>query len=156
MDFVHLLQDPHDAVGSREVESSDPSWKQVAVERYKSSGFSELKDFMFEQFFEQHEDSVHSMELPFPDLPPLYATENVPIEQTVIHMHLFLRNSHWYVAEYSPEKEIFFGYTILNGDTQMAVWGYISLEELKSIDLHGVKVERDLSWEPKAFSEIGR
>ena len=109
---------------------------------------------MFEQYFEQFEDKIHSLDMPFPPLPPLYATENISLEETMIQMHLSIGRSHWYVAEYSPEERIFFGYAILNGDTWNAEWGYSSLDELMEQDFNGLKVERDFSWEPKKFKKI--
>ncbi len=109
---------------------------------------------MFELFCEEFEDSIRSTEVPFPPIPQLYATENIPIEQKEIHLHFFIRNSHWYIAEYDPEERLFFGYTILNGDTWNAEWGYTSLDELLSIDLRGIRVERDLAWKRKPFCTI--
>ena len=43
-----------------------------------------------------------------------------------------LGTSSFYFSEWDGEDELF-GYTILNGDTQMSEWGYTSLEELKNI-----------------------
>lgn len=42
-----------------------------------------------------------------------------------------LGNSSFYFSEWDGKDE-FFGYAILNGDTQMSEWGYTSLEELKN------------------------
>ena len=42
-----------------------------------------------------------------------------------------LGNSSFYVSEWDGNDE-FFGYTVLNGDTQNSEWGYTSLEELKN------------------------
>ena len=42
-----------------------------------------------------------------------------------------LGNSSFYVSEWDGNDE-FFGYTVLNGDTQNSEWGYASLEELKN------------------------
>ena len=36
----------------------------------------------------------------------------------------------------------------------MAEWGYSRLDEMLSTDIHGLKVERDLSWEAKQFGAI--
>lgn len=132
----------------------EPAWKIVAEERFNEFQHSDLKKFMFEQYFEQFEDTVHSLDIPFPQLPRLYATEDIPLDETVIHMHLSLGRSHWYVSEYSPEKRIFFGYAMLNGDTWNAEWGYTSLDELLDQNVQGLKIERDFSWEPKPFGQI--
>lgn len=42
-----------------------------------------------------------------------------------------LGNSSFYVSEWDGNDE-FFGYTVLNGDTQNSEWGYTSLKELKN------------------------
>ena len=33
-------------------------------------------------------------------IPRLYATENVPAKDKIIHMHFFLASSDWYIAEF--------------------------------------------------------
>jgi len=41
------------------------------------------------------------------------------------------------------------------GDMQNAEWGYISFNELKSIQLTGgFEVDNDLYWEPKPASDV--
>lgn len=137
-------------------DEQQPAWKRVASERFDKSGHTDLKEFMFEMFFEEFEDAIQSMTLPIPsDIPDLYGTEEVPLDEKVIHLHYFLRDTHLYVAEYCPERRLFFGYTILAGDLQMAEWGYTSLDdEFFSLDIHGLKAERDLSWEAKPFGQI--
>lgn len=100
-------------------------------------------------------------------LPGLYETEDIPMLEKIIHMHLFCGNADWYIAEYDKENNLFFGFANL-GDIEMAEWGYISLDELKEIKVkipvtlqnagitgHGtVEVDRDLHWKPKKFKEI--
>ena len=66
-------------------------------------------------------------------LPRLYDSEKTPAQETSIHMHFFLGGCDWYMAEYSPEERIFFGYAILNGDLHNAEWGYMSFGELRSV-----------------------
>lgn len=86
-------------------------------------------------------------------IPRLYETENIPAEEKLIYHHFFIGAPHWYAAEFDGE-DIFFGYAILNGDTQNAEWGYFSLQELKSVKIGPLRVEVDCSWEVKRFSEI--
>lgn len=87
-------------------------------------------------------------------LPGLYATEEAPVEDKTILMHFFLAGSDWYIVEYDGE-DLFFGFTVLNGDTFNAEWGYISFSELKKIWIKpGLEVERDLHWRPQPFSEV--
>jgi len=75
----------------------------------------------------------------------------------VIHLHFFIGGCDWYIAEYSPEEDLFWGYAILNGDTEMAEWGYISFKELRELVVGpGIEVDRDLHWEPRAAGEISK
>ena len=84
-------------------------------------------------------------------IPKLYATEKQGLDQKLIHAHFFYGDSDWYIAEYDASKENrAFGYTILNGDRQMAEWGYISIDELSAIK----GVELDFYWEPKTLPQI--
>ena len=49
---------------------------------------------------------------------------------------------------------MFFGYDVLNGDYGNAEWGYFSLAELQSTNIHGIHIDRDLYWQPMPFGEI--
>ena len=46
--------------------------------------------------------------------------------------HYRLRETHIYICEFDGE-DLFFGYTVLNGDLENSEWGYSSLSEIKSI-----------------------
>lgn len=87
-------------------------------------------------------------------LPKMYSTEKIPLNDKIIKMHFFMGGSDWYIAEYNPEDRIFFGYAVLNGDWEMSEWGEISLDELESIKVRGIEIDRDLHWSPKKFKEI--
>ncbi len=88
-------------------------------------------------------------------MPPLYTNENTKLEDIMIHMHFFFGGSDWYMAEYSQEDRIFFGYTILNGDYQNSEWGYTLYDELRNIRIPpGFEIDRDLHWEPTKVSDI--
>lgn len=69
-------------------------------------------------------------------IPKLYETENVPLQKKLIYLHFFIGGSDWFVAEYDGD-DLFFGFAILNGDLQMAEWGYVSFSELKSTKVQG-------------------
>lgn len=56
-----------------------------------------------------------------------------PVMDKIAKMHFFYGESHWYIFDYTPKDNLFFGYAILNGDTQMSEAGYISVDDLKSI-----------------------
>ena len=100
-------------------------------------------------------------------LPRLYETEEIPLQEKMIHMHFFLAGCDWYIAEYDKEENLFWGYAILNGDTEMAEWGYISYQELKELKVRAIikgipgaecrgffEVDRDVHWKPTRASEI--
>ena len=87
-------------------------------------------------------------------LPSLYATEEIHPKDKKILMHLFIGGCDWYIAEYNSKSQIFFGFAVLNGDLQMAEWGYFSLDELRAIDVHGVQVDRDLHWNPRPAGQV--
>ncbi len=89
-------------------------------------------------------------------LPSLYATETVPLEEKLIQMHFFLGGSDWYVAEYDANDRLFFGYAILNNDLENAEWGYISYDELRSVSVRGLEVDRDLHWQPRTAIQVDK
>jgi hypothetical protein len=92
------------------------------------------------------------------DIPALYSTEEVALRDKVIHLHYFLGDCDWYIAELDPATGLAFGYAILHGDEYGAEWGYSSTVEMESLKLSigdfDTIVERDLDWQAKSFSEI--
>ena len=87
-------------------------------------------------------------------VPALYATEHIPVENKTIHCHFFLGECHWFIVE-TDHADTMFGFCILNGDLAMAEWGYVSLEDLKSIKVNGmIEVEYDCYWKPKPASDV--
>ena len=92
-------------------------------------------------------------------LPPLYSTENLRLDETVVHLHFFCAPAcDWLLMEYDPQEELAFGWACLN-DTQNAELGYFSLRELADLlvrtrDGVPVVVERDLHWTPRPFSQV--
>ncbi len=91
-------------------------------------------------------------------IPKLYETENVPLKDKEIHLHFFMGNCDWYVAEYDGE-DLFWGFAILNNDLQSAEWGYISFSELKSIKINEwleVDCELEEVWRVKRAIEIDK
>lgn len=92
------------------------------------------------------------------NLPRLYETEHIPAEDKIIPVKLFMPGTAttWYLAEYNPEEQLAFGYAVLNGDLQMAEWGYISIAEVAALRLPWADLppERDLHWRPTRFGDI--
>ena len=71
-------------------------------------------------------------------------------------MHFFLGGCDWYASEYSQNERIFFGYAILNDDLLNSEWGNFSLDELRSINIRGLEVDRDLYWKPCKALEVDK
>jgi hypothetical protein len=76
-------------------------------------------------------------------IPRLYETESIPLKEKQIHLHFFIADCDWYVAEFDG-NDMFWGFAILNNDYFNAEWGYFCLSELKSINLHGIEIECEL------------
>lgn len=106
------------------------------------------------------------------EVPPLYATESVLLEDKRFVLHYFTSSADWWLVELDPEQWLGFGFVNL-GDPQNAEWGYVSLVELgelylpgqmhtKELDDGGTRVwiqpptvvERDLYWEPKLAGDV--
>ena len=87
-------------------------------------------------------------------IPKFYSSEEVPLKEKMIYMHFFIGGCDWYAAEYSPEERCFFGFAILNSDYEMAEWGYFSLDELASLKVKFLEVDKDCFWTPKKACEI--
>jgi len=89
-------------------------------------------------------------------IPELYATEDIPIPEKVIHLHFFIGGCDWFIAEYD-NNDLFWGFAILNNDDENAEWGYISFKELQAIKVNRwLEIDCDLHWKPRKASEIDR
>ena len=89
------------------------------------------------------------------NLPSMYETEGIPIEDKIVRVKFFTPwgNTTWYVVEYDSNTKEFFGYVQTNPlDSE---WGYFSLIELENLrGPFGLKVERDMHFDPKKFGDI--
>jgi hypothetical protein len=58
------------------------------------------------------------------EVPELYETEKVPIEEKIIHQRYQIKEIgfYWLLAELDPKENMAFGYANLNDD-EMAEWG---------------------------------
>lgn len=87
-------------------------------------------------------------------IPPLYSKEHVRLEEKMIHAKFFFPagNWTWFVTEGEEEDGDFrmFGFVIRFEKE----WGYFSLNELESIEVRGLTVERDLYFTPAPFNEV--
>lgn len=81
-------------------------------------------------------------------VPALGATENLESNEKMVILHYFYAGSDWYIFEMGDG--LFFGYTILNNDLDMAEYGYISIEELTNTN----KIELDFYWTPRTLDQV--
>lgn len=91
------------------------------------------------------------------EIPALYATENIELQDKRIYLHFFIGGCDWYVAEFNG-KNTFWGFAVLNGDLLNAEWGYFTLSELQSVQIHGVEIDCELKniWQIKPASEVDK
>jgi len=105
-------------------------------------------------------------------LPKLRETENIPTAEKIVGMHFFTPRSVWYMTEYCPNKQKFFGYTIQNFDFDNSDWEYFSFKKLQKLKfkskLFGMyqetpnaynffkhfEIERNSCWTPKKVKDI--
>lgn len=83
-------------------------------------------------------------------MPKTYETDGTPGKDLAV-LHYFKGGSDWWIVERDSEEEQHqaFGFVCLNGDTEMAEMGYISIAELIE---HGV--ELDLYYKPETIGSI--
>ena len=68
------------------------------------------------------------------NVPELYATEDIQLEDKLVHLHFTIDRCHWWAMEFDG-KDTFFGYVMLNGWYQDAELGYFQLSELLEVKL---------------------
>jgi hypothetical protein len=96
-------------------------------------------------------------------IPPLYSQDDVSDPQVVLHYFVPWGAGDWFITEGQPEvfavddKDVeswlFYGF----GGVPEPEMGYVALCELESITgPFGLKIERDLHWQPKPLSEVMR
>ena len=85
-------------------------------------------------------DKIKELEAIFVDAKKI--DQKTPLMDKIVKIHYFYGGSDWFIFDYDPKNKVFFGYVVLNGDTQMSEAGYISVDELMSIK----RVELDFFW----------
>ncbi|GAA1895161.1 hypothetical protein [Streptantibioticus ferralitis] len=66
-------------------------------------------------------------------IPPLYATEDVPSKDKIMHVRYFASWGEWYVAELDPNTGLAYGWAVLGNYMTQGEWGYFDLPALESI-----------------------
>lgn len=87
-------------------------------------------------------------------IPDLYADEDTPLADKICYVKFFhpLSSWTWFATEFDPETGIFFGWV----DGQFPEWGNFSLEEMQSVKVRGLGIERDMHFTPKPMKEISQ
>ena len=83
--------------------------------------------------------------------PEIYQTQNQ--KDPIVQAKYFCpwNNWTWFATEFDKEEEIFYG-LVAGHEVEL---GYFSLNEFETVEgPFGLKVERDLYWEPKPLSEV--
>jgi len=85
-------------------------------------------------------------------LPKLYETENIKIENKILHIRYIsiFSNWEWYLTEYDKEQKLAFGY-VKGFENE---WGYFSLQEFEEINNENLKIIRDEHFTPITFKEL--
>ena len=88
-------------------------------------------------------------------IPKLYETEHITAEDKIVHCHFFIGGCHWFIVEFD-QGDTMFGFCILNSDFLNSEWGYVSLEELKQINIKGIfQVQFNINWVHTPAGEVG-
>ena len=74
-------------------------------------------------------------------------------EDTIAYLHYFQGGSDWFITKKASDENqrLAFGYAVLNDDLEMAELGYISIEELK-----GLNIDLDFHFESATLGRIQR
>ncbi len=110
-----------------------PPLQQEAVFEMENS---EERDFFVEKILEL-DDVLASATKP----------QDKNLMNSLVKVHFFYGQSDWYILDYDPKQQMFFGYVVLNGDTEMSEAGYISVKELLGVK----RVEMDFYWNEKTL-----
>jgi len=83
-------------------------------------------------------------------IPEMYADEDTKLEDKIVYAKYFLHGWSWWILEYDKDERVFFAY-VQGMESEL---GYVSLDELMNLEVHGLKVERDLHFTPTRYGDI--
>ena len=86
-------------------------------------------------------------------IPKLYATDGGLIGDKMAYARYFHPMSSYtsYLLEYDPKEKLGFGLSTMGYEWEL---GYMSLEEMQSVKVMGLGIERDIHFQPKSLHEI--
>ena len=100
-------------------------------------------------FKEEREAILDEVEKMLSAIPKLRAQSKKELMEQTVYAHYFYGQSDWFILEYDSRDDAFFGYAILNGDSQMSESGFIGRQELTE----NGRVELDFHWKPVTLGE---
>lgn len=68
------------------------------------------------------------------ETPNLYSQDGKG-KEAIVHFHYFVGGSDWFITELNLDERLMFGYVVLDGDMINSEFGYISLDEITSVDV---------------------
>lgn len=76
------------------------------------------------------------------------------IDDYMVYLRYYIAETNWLICEYYPKENQFWGYVILEGDTQMSEYGAISVDEILNLKFGKFNTtELDFHFEPKTIKE---
>lgn len=86
-------------------------------------------------------------------IPKLYATDDELLGDRTAYARYFHPMSAYtaYLLEYDPKEKLGFGLTTMGHEWEL---GYMSIEEMQSVKVMGLGIERDIHFQPKTLSQI--
>lgn len=100
-------------------------------------------------FNEEREAIVSEVEKMLAAIPKFRSQSKKPLMEQTVYAHYFYGQSDWFILEYDGSEDMFFGYAILNGDSQMSESGFIGRQEITE----NGRVELDFHWKPVTLGE---
>lgn len=83
-------------------------------------------------------------------LKPLYGAEKDKDPMVCVKFFHPMSNWDWYGIEYDEKQKLMFG-LVKGFETEL---GFFSLDELESVKIGGLGIERDMHWEPRRLSQL--
>jgi hypothetical protein len=101
-----------------------------------------------------YESEVKRLNTIVAKIPGLGVTDN--LKQHPLSLHYFVGGCDWYIAEWDKDEDLFFGYAILNGDYESSEWGYISRQEILSLEIpeRHLMINLDLHCEEETIEDV--
>lgn len=95
-----------------------------------------------------HISVIQQLEKNLSEIPKMGVQDGLSNDEIIVHAHYFYGSSDWFILESDRSNGEMFAYTILNGDSPMSEFGYLSIQELRE----NPSIEIDFYWKPKSLA----